>query len=450
MHPEVETKVREVFPRALERLKRFCRQPSVSAQHLGIQECAQLVREMLEEVGLSSRVIPTAVEGYPVVFGEMRGRSPRTILFYNHYDVQPAEPFDEWLSPPFEPEEREGRLYARGVSDNKGHIVSRLAAIEALLQVYGELPCSVKFVIEGAEEIGSPGLHRFVEEHRELLLADACIWEGGGVNWRGQPQVVLGLKGILYVELECRAASRDSHSSYATIVPNPAWRLVWALSTLKDAQERVLIPGFYDDVRPPSEEELRAIDAIPPEEERLRESLGLKEFLLGLKGQEVRRRHLLEPTCTICGIISGYTGEGSKTVLPSWARAKIDFRLVPDQRPEDILAKLKAHLQARGFGDVEVKSRDGGNPARTPMDSPWVALVRETAQEVYGLEPVIVPTMAGSGPMYSFSETLGLPVVTSGIGHPEDRIHAPNENIRLDDLFKGILHIAAIMERFGA
>ena len=437
------------LPEYIEDLQRLCRQPSVAAQNEGVLECAGLTRAMLEEIGIPAHILQTQDPRYPVVYAERTGRSPKVLLFYNHYDVQPAEPLELWDSPPFEPQERDGRIYARGVSDDKGHLVARLAALKAILAVRGELPCSVKFCIEGAEEIGSPGFVQFVEENRELLQADACIWEGGGVNWEGNPQITLGVKGILYVELEAHSASRESHSSYGTVVPNPAWRLVWALSTLKDSDERILIPGFYDDVRKPTERELEAVAKMPSEEVNVKDELGLAGFLKGLQGEAWRRRHLFEPTCTICGIDSGYTGEGTKTVLPATAKAKVDFRLVPEMRHDDILKKLRAHLDAQGFEDVNINHSDGENASMTAMDAPFVKLVSATAQDVYGKEPVIVPTLAGSGPMHCVSEGLGMPIASSGIGFPDDKIHAPNENARIDYFLKGILHAAAILETFG-
>ena len=433
----------------LEDLKRLCRQPSVAAQNQGVQECAQLTRQMLEEIGFPAQVLPTKDSRYPVVYAQRAGHSPRQLLFYNHYDVQPAEPLELWDSPPFEPAERDGRIYARGVSDDKGHLVARFAALKAILAVRGELPVGVKFCIEGAEEIGSPGFVQFVQDHLDLLKADACIWEGGGVNWDGNPQITLGLKGILYVELQVRSAARDSHSSYATVVTNPAWRLVWALSTLKDQDENILIPGFYDKVRQPTPLELEAVARMPDDDKQLKEELGVAEFLTGVRGESLRRRHLFEPTCTICGIESGYTGEGTKTVLPATATVKLDFRLVPDQRPEDILEKLKAHLAVQGFHDVVVNYADGQAPSRTAMDSPFVKLVTDTARDVYGKEPVLVPNMAGSGPMHCISQDLGMPIASSGIGFPDDKIHAPNENARIDYFLKGILHAAAILDQFG-
>ena len=450
MRAEVARYIEAHQEQAVEELLRLCRQPSVSAQRLGVEECARLLRDLMEGAGLEARVLPSPVEGHPVVYAQRRGRSERTLLFYNHYDVQPPDPLEEWQTPPFEPTVRDGAVYGRGVSDDKGHLASRLAAVRAFLATEGELPCTVKFIVEGAEEIGSPGLPEFVAEHRELLRADACLWEGGGVNWRGQPQVYLGCKGIQYVELVCRVANRDSHSSYGTVVPNPAWRLAWALSTLKDRDERVLIPGFYDAVRPPTEAELAALEALPHEDEELRRSLGLRGFVLGLRGREWLRRHIFEPTCSICGIGGGYQGPGTKTIIPAEARAKVDFRLVPDQDPEDVVAKLRAHLEAQGFGDIEVIVEHGEPPARTPIDHPWVRLVRETAREVYGQEAVVLPSTAGTGPMHVFAGApLHLPVASAGVDYPDNRMHAPNENVRLDYFLQGTLHVAAIMARFG-
>ncbi len=433
----------------VDQLVRLCRQPSVSAQGQGVVEAAHLLHDMMSAAEIRTRVVPVPRCDFPVVYGEMAGESPYTILFYNHYDVQPVEPLDLWTSPPFQPSIRDGRVYARGVSDNKGNIVARLAAIDAYRAVRGSLPASVKLCAEGEEETGSAHLLEFVRQHRDLLRADACIWEGGGQTWGGQPQVILGLKGILYVELEARGATRDIHSSWATVVPNPAWRLTWALRSLKGPDERILVPGFYAPAPPPPPAELDAVRAMPSEDAELANSLGLPSFIQGLSGFEFRRRHLLEPTCTICGLASGYGGPGSKTVLPSVARAKLDFRLVPDQRSEDILAKLKAHLANSGFDDVSVTELGGEEPARTPLDAPFVRVASGTAREVYGKEPVLVPTMAGSGPMYAFTDILGLPTVGCGIEYPDARPHAPDENLRIEDFRLGIKHIVSILGRFA-
>ena len=431
-------------------LKRLCQQPSVSAQSLGITESASLVAAMLAEAGMDARVMPTPGGQCPVVYGGALGRTPFTLLLYDHYDVQPPEPLEEWTTSPFDPVVSDGKLYARGASDNKGNLVARLAAIRACRAVFGHLPVAIKFLIEGDEEIGSPHLEPFLKEHRELFRADACIWEGSQVSWDGRPHIILGVKGILYVELEAYGPDTDLHSSWATVVPNPAWRLLWALSTLKGPDERVLIDGFYDDVRPATPEEMAALDAIPPEDQDTMRTFGLSGLLGGASGREFWRRHLYEPTCNICGILSGYTGEGAKTVLPRVAKAKLDFRLVPNQRPQDIFDKLRRHLDRNGFADVFMSATmDGEPPARTPINSPFVKLVAEAAQEVYGKPPIIMPTMAATGPMAYVVETLGLPVADSGVGYPGSRVHAPNENIRLDDFKLGIKQIATVLHKLG-
>jgi len=443
---EIDAYIESHLDGAIADLIRLCRQPSVSAQSLGLVETAELVATMLEEKGIRAELLSTG--GPPVVYGEAPGRSPRTLLFYNHYDVQPPEPLELWETPPFEPALREGKLFARGVSDDKGHIVCRLAALEAVRAVEGELPCHVKFVIEGEEEIGSIHLTKLVDRERQRLAADACIWEAGGVNYQNQLEIYLGMRGICYVDLCVRTASRDAHSGLGgSIFPNAAWRLTWALASLKGPDERVRIPGFYDAVRPPSPRDLEMLDRLPSEEEELKATYGLKGYLRGLTGLEFKRAAVFEPTCTICGLDSGYQGPGSKTVLPAEARAKVDFRLVPDQDPDDIFRKLRRYLDEQGFEDVETTLLGGEHPARVDPDHPFVRLVAETAQEVYGQPPAIAPIIGGSGPMYPFVAYLGLPIANVGISYPDSRAHAPNENIRLSDFVRGAQHLARILTR---
>lgn len=433
------------FMEAIEDLKLLSRIPSVSARGEGIGEAVATLSELFSKYGLRTKVLKTP--GNPVIYAE-DGDSEDVLLFYNHYDVQPPEPLEEWESPPFEPEIRDGKLFGRGVADNKGDIVSRLLAVRAIKEVMGSLPVKVKFLVEGEEEIGSPNLPKLIEEKRELLSADACIWESGGLTWDERPIIALGVKGILYVEIEAKGASVDLHSSYAPIIPNPAWELVYLLASLRGRDGRILIDGFYDDVIPPSPLDESLITKMPLEEDRLKESLGIGEFVGGLSGDELKKNYIFSPTCNICGIWSGYTGEGSKTVLPSRARVKLDFRLVPWQDPEDIAKKLKAHLERRGFS-VEIKWWEGEKPARTPPDHPFVELVRRKAREVYGKEPVIYPSFAGTGPMHPFREILGLPVVCIGTGYPEARCHAPNENIRLGDFVLATKYIVSVILGFG-
>jgi acetylornithine deacetylase/succinyl-diaminopimelate desuccinylase-like protein len=444
-----EAYIRENLDKSMAELSRYCSQPSVAAQNWGLAECAALTAEMLEARGFSAEVIPTG--GAPVVYGERHGRSNKTLLFYNHYDVQPPEPLELWETPPFEPALRDGKLYARGVSDDKGHLVSRLYAIDSLLACDGELPCNIKFIIEGEEEASSTHLKDFVLTHLEQLKADACIWEFGGVDHREVPIQYLGLRGICYVELSVETAKTDVHSGLGgSIFPNAAWRLVWALSTLKGENEHIRIPGHYDSVKSPSERDRKLMEALPETSEEYRTRYGVDHFLRGLSGGvELRIAEVFEPTCTICGLTSGYQGEGSKTVLPARASAKVDFRLVPDQTPEQVLKSLRLHLDHEGFSDVQVKFLGGEEPARTDPDDPFVALVVETALPVYGVPMQIVPMSGGSGPNHAFVHDLHLPVVSAGIGYPGSQGHAPNENIRLDLYLKGAMHIAWILKEFG-
>jgi acetylornithine deacetylase/succinyl-diaminopimelate desuccinylase-like protein len=392
-----------------------------------------------------------ATDGAPVVYSERPGRSPKTLLIYNHYDVQPPEPLELWDSPPFQPTLRDGKLYGRGVSDDKGHLVSRLFAIDALLDAEGELPCNVKFIIEGEEETSSVHLHEFIVNNKERLTADACLWEFGGVDHREAPMQYLGMRGICYVELSVETAKTDAHSGLGgSIFPNAAWRLVWALNTLKGPDERIRIPGFYDTVRPPSQRDRQLLEDLPEVSHEYKQMYGVESFLKGLTGGvELRIAEVFEPTCTICGLTSGYQGRGSKTVLPARASAKVDFRLVPDQRPGQVLEQLRSHLDAEGFSDVQIASLGGEPPARTDLDEPIVDLMVRTAEEIYGQSMQLVPLIGGSGPNYPFIHVLNLPVVTAGAGYPGTRAHAPNENLRLDLYLKHAKHVVRILKEFG-
>ncbi len=442
----IDAYLNEHLSESLDELARFVAQPSVGAQNLGMEECAALTAQMLRQRGFTVQVMDTG--GAPVVFGERSGRSPKTILFYNHYDVQPPEPLELWDSPPFEPEIRNGKLFGRGVSDDKGHLTARLFAIDALLASEGELPCNVKFIVEGEEETSSVHLHSFIEQHQDLLQADGCVWEFGGVDHRETPMQYLGLRGICYVELVVETAAVDVHSGTGgSIFPNAAWRLVWALNTLKGEDEHIRLPGFYDKVQPISPRDHALMDALPEVAEDYHQRYGVKTFLNGLTdGVALRIAEVYQPTCTICGLTSGYQGPGSKTVLPARASAKIDFRLVPDQTPEDVLAQLRRHLDTEGFRDVQIVYLGGEAPAKTHPDEPFVALTIQTAAEVYDQPMQIVPMVGGSGPSHPFVHLLKLPVVSAGCGYPGTLAHAPNENMRIDLYLKHAMHMARLLK----
>ncbi len=432
----------------------LCAQPSVSARSEGVTECATLVAKILIRHGFEVQTFQTP--GHPIVVGHMKGQSTakttaaRTLLLYNHYDVQPPEPLELWDSPPFEPMVRDDAIYARGASDDKGQFITRLAAVDAVRAAHdGTLPCNITFVVEGEEEIGSPHIASFVQAHTDLLKCQGSIWEGGGIDPDGHPINLLGARGILGIELHITTMTRDAHSGNAHILPNAAWRLVRVLDTLKDPNtERVRIPGFYDQAKPPSETDLELLKALPAHEALRKEVYGVETFLLGRTGEALKRA-VFEPTCNIQGITTGYQGDGLKTVIPAEAIAKLDFRLVPDQDPEDILAKLRDYLVDQGFYDVQIRRLGAMWPFKMDADDPLVQLTAQSGAEVYKKPALISPLIGGSSPMYAFSHPLGdIPVVWAGSGYWDNRAHAPNEHMRLMDLLNGARHIARIIEGF--
>ena len=433
----------------VERLRLLCQQPSVAAQGYGVAECAEMVKTMLDGLGAATQLLPTG--GPPVVYGELAGRGDRTLSFYDHYDVQPPEPLELWDSEPLGAAVRDGRIYARGVADNKGDLVARLCAVEAYQAVRGPLPVRLKFIVEGEEEVGSPHLEAFADAHPDLIAADANIWEGSLIDLNGRVEAWLGVKGMAYVELSVTCAKSDLHSMMATIVPNAVWRLAWALNTLKGPDERIRVPGFYDAVRPPTEQERQALAEVNFNAEAHRELFGLDQFLLGLEGLSLLEKHIFQPTMNIAGIWGGYTGPGLKTVLPNAAACKIDMRLVPDQVPEEVVAAIRRHLDRQGFGDVQVKLLAAERSARTPLDAPIVETVHRAVERVYGHPPVLYPMVPGTGPMYPLCQKHNIPSVSvGGVITTDCNVHAPNENVAIVNYLNGIKLAAQIVEEFGA
>jgi len=435
---------------ALTDLRRLLAQPSIAASGEGIAECASLVTDLFAGAGADVRVI-RADGAAPLIVAEFPGERDRTLLFYNHYDVQPPDPLDEWTTPPFVPTVREGKLFARGAADNKGNLTDRLAAVRALRAVRGGLPCRVKFIIEGEEEIGSVHFARYVEEHREALAGDACVWEFGERDLKERLSMVAGIKGICYLDLALEAAARDLHSSIGAIVEGAATRLIWALATLKDpATGRVRVQGFYDRVRPPTVAEREVVRTLPFDEQERKAFYGVTRWIGGKEGAAAQEDLYFAPTCTVCGFESGYTGPGSKTVLPRRAIAKVDFRLVPDQDPDEIADLARRHFAAEGFGEISVTLLGGEKPYRSPLDDPFIAMVTRVAAEATGREVKLAPTSAGTGPMHPVGTVLGVPVISLGDGYWGSRGHAPDENIRLADFEETIYLMARIIEAYGA
>lgn len=428
-------------------LQTLCRQPSVSLQNLGVAETAEMVIRLLKRIGC--RVSTFTIEGsHPIIVGEV-GQGRRTLMIYNHYDVQPPEPLGKWESGPFSAAIRGDALYARGAADNKGNFVARLAAVEAYLKVFKELPLRVIFVLDGEEEIGSPHLEAFAQKNKEMLKADACIWESGYKDAEDRHTICLGLKGYCAVELRLEGAVTEMHSSWGTIVENPAWRLVWALRTLQAEDYRLTLDGVWDHVLPPTDSEVRLLEKVAFGEERLKKAYGISQFINGLTGIELLKKHFYQPALTICGIGAGYSGPGVKTILPNAAVAKLEFRLIPNLSPELILGLLRSHLNRRGLQDIQIVPWGGMHPAKSSFGESVVSVAVEAARSIYGHEPVIYPMLSGSGPMYPLCQGLGIPAVSVGVGHAGSHIHAPNENIRITDFVQGIKYIGHILELFS-
>jgi len=434
--------------RFLRDIARLASQPSVSATKEGVEDCALLVKKMIEEIGGQTRLLK--LENAPtLVYGEIRSsRASKTILFYNHYDVQPAEPLELWKSPPFKPEIRDGRMYGRGVSDDKGQLVARLKLIESYIKTQGEPPCNIKFCFEGEEEVGSGHLEEYITKNPELFRSDAVLWEYGRIDNQGRPVIGLGVKGMMYIELVVRSLNQDAHSMYAAALPNPVWRLMRLLSSIKDEHEHILIPGWYNRVKGLSPEELKVLEEEPSEAEGLLATYGAKSFAGGMSFEEARMALVSGPTANIAGISGGYAGPGSKTILPAEVRCKMDFRLVPEQDPDELFAKFQQFLSAHGFSDVTVERMTMEPAARTTYTSRWAQSAVSAAREVFGVKPVIELSSAGTGPLYVFTQRYGSEAVDLGFAPYDDAIHAPNENIRLDYLEKGMLWMGQTIENY--
>ena len=436
-------------PGLLDCLQTLIRQPSVSATGEGIDECAALVGEVMEEAGIHTEVL--RLDGAPpLVCGEVRsGINPdRTLLFYNHYDVQSPEPLDLWQDPPFSGRVIGDKIFGRGASDDKGELVTRIKAVESYLQACGDVPCNIKFVVEGEEETGSASIMRYLDRYRSRLACDGVIWEFGFVDARDRPIISLGMKGLLYVELSKTESIRDAHSSLAVLIRNPAWRLVQALNSMRDPDGKILIADWHKEARPLSETDLRLLEREPFDGDSFKEEFGVDGFLAGRQGLDAKVALACGTTCNIAGFHSGYAGPGAKTVLPAGATAKLDFRLVPDMDPKTQLARLREHLRSGGFGDIRVRVLSAETASRTDPSHEFVGQVESAARESFG-DAVLSISNPGTGPMHQFASALGAPCVSVGCTHIFSRIHSPNEFARLSLLQKATRCICLVMDRFG-
>jgi len=444
MHPAIQyiQERREAF---VEELKEFLRIPSVSTEteHAGdVRKAAEWLAERMQAIGLQRvRVMPTA--GHPVVYAEwLKAPGKPTALIYGHYDVQPAEPLDLWVTGPFEPAVRGHELFARGAVDDKGQVFMHLKALEAHLKAGGALPVNVKLLIEGEEEIGSPNLDAFIQENQKLLAADVAVISDTAMIAKGYPGITVGLRGLVYFQIEVESTASDLHSGgFGGAVENPAFALARLLSRLKGANGRILIPGFYDDVRRLPAAERRQLARLPFSERKFQKDIGAAA-LFGEKGFTTLERLWARPTLEVNGLLSGFTGEGAKTVLPARAMAKVSMRLVPNQDPAKIARLFTQHVRrlAPRTARVAVREVSGrGAPWLASVEHPAMQAMARAIQKGFGKAPVFTRTGGTIPVVATLTRRLKLPCLLMGIGLPDENAHAPNEKLDLENFHQGTL-----------
>jgi acetylornithine deacetylase/succinyl-diaminopimelate desuccinylase-like protein len=435
--------------RFIDELKELCTFPSISNHGKeAIEPARGWIADRLSR--FTDRVETFDAGGMPALYAEVLGGGRRKLLLYQHYDVQPVDPIDLWDSPPFEPVEKDGRIIARGVADDKADVMARIHALETL-KALGDLPVTLRFLVEGEEEIGSKTFEKIAHDHAGKLAADGCLWESGAsFDDAGRPTIQFGCRGLLYVQLRVKMLAFDQHSGWASIYPSAATYMIAALASLRDQEMNIQIEGFYDKVVKPTEGDRRMMAKIDPEVEKRKQLVGFDRLVRDPRPKEVIEQMLFTPTCNIAGVTTGYQGPGSKTVLPAEATAKLDFRLIPNQDPADVASQLRRHLDSHGFEKVEVVWSDGEKPARSDPDSAVGKTMIDCVRELHG-EPIIWPFMPATGPMHPVVSDLGIPTVLPvGVGRPDNRIHAPNENIHAADYVNAVRLMCRVWERFGA
>jgi acetylornithine deacetylase/succinyl-diaminopimelate desuccinylase-like protein len=441
--------------RYVDELKQYLAIPSISAlpQHAAdVRRCAEWTQAEMQRIGLHNvRIEETP--GHPVVYGEWLGaEGAPTILFYGHYDVQPVDPVNLWTSPPFEATIRDGEIYARGAADDKGQVFMHFKAIEAHLKQHGRLPVNMKILLEGEEEVGSKNLDDFIGAHKEMLKADVVVISDSPMFDRGVPSICYGLRGLTYFQIDLRGTKSDLHSgSFGGAVANPAMVLAQILAQMKDKSGRIRIPGFYDDVVPLRPEEREEFARLPFNERKYKNELGAPK-LYGETGYTTLERVWARPTFEVNGLLSGFTGEGAKTVIPAVAMAKVSMRLVPNQDPDTIGKLFEDYLRKVAPKTVEltVTRMHGGKPWMTAFDNPFVQAAGRAIEQGFGQRPVF-NREGGSIPVVAtFQHELGLPCVLFGVGLPDENAHAPDEKLDLGNFHNGIIASAYLYEQIGA
>ena len=435
--------------RFVEELKELCSFPSISNHGAdAVKPARDWIAERLSRY--TDRVETLEAGGMPALYAEVPGAGRRKLLLYQHYDVQPVDPIELWDSKPFEPVEKDGRIVARGVADDKADVMARIHALETLKSA-GVVPVTLRFLVEGEEEIGSKSFEKIAHDHAGKLAADGCLWESGAsFDSAGRPTLQFGCRGLLYVQLRVKFLAFDQHSGLASIYPSAAMYLIGALASLRDLDMNIKIDGFYDGAVEPTDADRSMMAKIDPEVEERKKLVGFDRLMRDPKPENVIEQLLFMPTCNIAGVTTGYQGPGSKTVLPAEATAKLDFRLIPNQDPAHILDRLRRHLDSHGFEKVEIVSSDGEKPARSDPESDVAKSVIAGVRDLIG-EPVLWPFMQATGPMHPVVSDLGIPTVLPvGVGRPDNRIHAPNENIHAADYINTVRLMCRVWERFGA
>jgi acetylornithine deacetylase/succinyl-diaminopimelate desuccinylase-like protein len=432
-----------------ERLQTLCRMPSVAARGTGMRATAEAVEQMMQRVGIGTRSFKMGT-GYPIIYGEC-GSGPQSFVVYGHYDVQPVGHLTDWSVGPFAATVIDGKLYARGASNSKGDLTARLSAVEAYQKSFGKLPVTLRFIVEGEDGLGSPSLYRFTAEHPELLTAQGCIWDEGYRDTKERPVISLGFKGITFLELRAHGARSDLHSKWGAIVPNPAWRLVQALATMTSPKGVITIDGFSSHVAPVNEEDAEALKSIELDEAGLKQEFRIAGWVRSMKGAALVKEHIFGPTCTICGIRTGHTDAGPKTVLPSMAMARLDFRLVPDLTPEIVARLLREHLDRRGFKDLEIVELGSAPLAKSRADSHVARSVVDSIAEIYGMPALVYPMDPSSGPVGAVCgiSSPPTPVASFGASYAGSNPHGPDENIRLDDFLQSVKFIGRVIHKLG-
>lgn len=417
--------------------------PSISAQGKGINETVAWIKDKFASIGATRVEAWSDQGGNPVVFAEFEGASDSTIMFYNHYDVQPPEPIEEWRTEPFEPTfEEDGTIRARGIGDDKGELMSRITAMQYMYD-HGGYPCHIKFVVEGEEEIGSIHFNDYVQSHQADMACDVCVWEGGSINEQGHFTITGGVKGCVAFDMSVQTADVDMHSSMAAYVDNAAWRMVQALNSIRTADGHIKVDGYYDNIEPISQSARDAITKMDFDADGIRERTGMRT---PFTTDDPKTASVTAPTITINGIEAGYNGSGVKTVIPRYAKAKIDCRIVPGQDAATVYKMIRQQLDQNGFEDLEMHFNLAEEAFRSDIDSPFFKEAERVAEAVYGEGEVrVIPNSAGSGPEAQMDAVIHAPIVAVGCGYFGSGAHAPNESMRVRDYQRGTYFMVRFM-----